>query len=271
MKDSQQHQIISYGSKGTIGQYTLSKPPKAERICYDQALIGRQYGWVKIISSEKRYVGKRHRPYVLTQCTGCGRVQWTLLYNLTSGRSKGCQHCSQPRRVPLWLYQRIMWEKQRCENPKNTHYKDYGGRGIKFKFPSVLAAGLWVMQNLGLPENKKLELDRVDNNGNYEPGNLRWVTRSQNCLNQRKTVLTEFQQEYWPYAKKTVLNKLSAGETREQIIQDAQKAVREKRKNWRGIQRRLASMTLKMPDQITVLPYRGNSSTTADMAAASER
>lgn len=55
------------------------------------------------------------------------------------------------------------------------------------------------------------------------------------------------------------------------IIQDAQKAVREKRKNWRGIQRRLASMTLKMPDQITVLPYRGNSSTTADMAAASER
>ncbi|MGN0955495.1 hypothetical protein, partial [Megasphaera sp.] len=85
------------------------------------------------------------------------------------------------------------------------------------------------------------------------------------------TVLTEFHQEYWPYAKKTVLNKLSAGETREQIIQDAQKAVREKRKNWRGIQRRLASMTLKMPDQITVLPYRGNSSTTADTAAASER
>lgn len=159
----------------------------------------------------KRYVGKRHRPYVLTQCTGCGRVQWTLLYNLTSGRSKGCQHCSQPRRVPLWLYQRIMWEKQRCENLKNTHYKDYGGRGIKFKFPSVLAAGLWVMQNLGIPENKKLELDRVDNNGNYEPGNLRWVTRSQNCLNQRKTVLTEFQQEYWPYAKKDSTKQIVSG------------------------------------------------------------
>jgi hypothetical protein len=64
---------------------------------------------------------------------------------------------------------------------------------------------------------------------------------------------------------------LSAGKSREEIIESARKAVQEKRKNWRNISARLESMTYEMPDRITVLPYRDTSSITVDMEAASER
>ena len=74
--------------------------------------------------------------------------------------------------------------------------------------------------------------------------------------NRRKTVLSEFQQEYWPYCYTTVIRKLSGGETREQIITDAREAVAKKRKNWYVIDARLDFMTYEMPDHITVLPYR---------------
>ena len=59
--------------------------------------------------------------------------------------------------------------------------------------------------------------------------------------------------------------------TREEIIQDAETAVFEKRKNWRGIKAKLESMTYEMPDRITVLPYRDDSSTTVVTEAASMR
>ena len=55
--------------------------------------------------------------------------------------------------------------------------------------------------------------------------------------------------------------------SRDEIIQDAQTAVFEKRKNWRVISARLDFMIYEMPGDITVLPYRDTSSTTAAMAA----
>lgn len=114
-----------------------------------------------------------------------------------------------------------------------------------------------------------MEIDRIDDNGDYAPGNIRFVTHAENNLNKRTTVLTEFDQKYWPYAYPTVIRKLSSGMTREEIIQGAEDAVMEHRKCWRLIFARLAFMTYEMPENITVLPYRESSSTTAVMAAAS--
>lgn len=270
MKDSQRHRITSYGSKGHQGRYDLKTPPPSAHISYKPEMVGSRYGGVTIISPEKRWSESWNHCYVLTQCTDCGNIQWQNLGNLRSGKSKGCQHCSQPRQIPLWLDRRLTAAKQRCENPSDPQYHNYGARGIRFCFYSVTEAGLYLIRTFGLPK-RKLEIDRIDNNLGYQPGNIRFATRKQNVGNRRVTVLSEYRPQDWPYSYNVVIRKLSAGETREQIMQDAQKAVREKRKNWRGIQKRLASMTLKMPDQITVLPYRGNSSTTADMAAESER
>jgi hypothetical protein len=163
----------------------LESPPPAAHVSYSQEIVGKQFGWVKIISREKRWSEKWNRCYVLTKCTGCGAVQWTDLGNLSTGKSKGCQSCSQPRRVPKWLDRRFTAAKQRCENPKDGNYKNYGARGIQFRFSSVMEACLYMIRENGLP-GRGMEIDRIDVDGHYEPGNLRWVTHQQNCQNQRR-------------------------------------------------------------------------------------
>lgn len=267
MKDLQQPQTTSSSLKGNRGRYDLEKLPPAAHISYDQDMVGKQYGWVKIISPERRWNEKWNTCYVLTQCQNCGATQWQYLGNLTRGISKGCQQCSQPRQIPLWLDRRLTAAKQRCTNPEDPQYGNYGARGIRFRFPSVTMAGLYLIQKFGLPD-RAMEIDRIDNNGDYAPGNIRFVTRQENSGNRRITVLSRYDPEYWPYSYPVVIRKLSSGETREEIIADAETAVFEKRKNWRYIEARLEFMTYEMPDDVTVLPYRESLSTTADTRVA---
>ena len=271
MTDLLQLQTTWSGLRGNRSRFNLESPPPAKHISYKPEMVGEQYGWVKIISPEKRWTDdKITQCYVLTQCQGCGAIQWTLRKSLTRGISAGCQSCSQPRKIPLWLDRRLTAAKQRCENPKDANYRHYGSRGIKFDFASVTDAGLYLINVFGLP-SRKMEIDRIDNNGNYAKGNIRFVTRSENNSNKRGTVLSQWEQEYWPYSYPVVIRKLSHGLNREQIIQDAKTAVFEKRKNWRIISAWLDFMTYEMPETITVLPYRENLSTTADIPARSAR
>ena len=270
MKDSPQPPIISYGSRGNRSRFTLESPPPAARVSYKPEMVGEKYGWVTIISPEKRWNQKQNHCYVLTRCNGCGAVQWQERQNLISGKSKGCQHCSQPKQIPLWLEKRLTAAKQRCENPKDPAYSNYGARGIRFAFPSVTEAGLYLLKIFGLPD-RSLQIDRINDNGDYAPGNIRFVSQRENMANRRITVLSRFEQQYWPYCQSVVTRKLSSGMSREDIIQDAERAVSEKRKNWRIISARLDFMTYEMPDDIIVLPYREGSSTTAATAAPSGR
>lgn len=74
--------------------------------------------------------------------------------------------------------------RQRCTNPRNAAYENYGGRGIRFEFESVEHATRWVLQNLGKPTGGST-LDRIDNDRHYEAGNLRWATRREQVRNRR--------------------------------------------------------------------------------------
>ena len=53
-------------------------------------------------------------------------------------------------------------------------------------FDSVYEATCWIVANLGIPEDRSMSIDRIDNEKNYEPGNLRWATAMEQRLNQRK-------------------------------------------------------------------------------------
>jgi len=70
--------------------------------------------------------------------------------------------------------------RQRCQNPHNPKFADYGARGIKFLFTSFEE----FFAELG-PRPQGMTLDRINNDGNYEPGNVRWATDEQQRSNKR--------------------------------------------------------------------------------------
>lgn len=72
-------------------------------------------------------------------------------------------------------------------NPSHKHYKDYGGRGIKlykeWEEPNNFIK--YIEENLGDKPSADYSIDRINNNGNYEPGNLRWATSKEQARNTR--------------------------------------------------------------------------------------
>ena len=74
--------------------------------------------------------------------------------------------------------------KARCQNPRNKAYAAYGGRGITVCARWQPFEGFYA--DMGLkPEG--LSIDRIDNDGNYEPSNCRWATASEQAMNRRDT------------------------------------------------------------------------------------
>lgn len=70
--------------------------------------------------------------------------------------------------------------KQRCTNPNNPQYKNYGARGIecRINYKELIAA-------IGPRPNSLYSIDRINNDGHYEAGNLRWATHKQQMANRR--------------------------------------------------------------------------------------
>lgn len=75
----------------------------------------------------------------------------------------------------------------RCTNPRNRAWKDYGGRGITI-CDAWLSDPAAFIAHIGPKPSPKHELDRIDNSRGYEPGNVRWATRKENCRNRRSNV-----------------------------------------------------------------------------------
>ena len=135
----------------------------------------------------------------LCQCD-CGKQSTPSVTALKKGMTQSCGCYHQERRVKHGFYkdrQYRVWlsMRQRCENPNDRSYKNYGGRGITVcerwqEFVNFLA-------DMG-PRPKGFDIDRIDNSRGYEPGNCRWVSRRQNLLNTRLTRMLTYNGETLP-------------------------------------------------------------------------
>lgn len=132
----------------------------------------------------------------LCRCS-CGVEKLVLKRNLLSEKSTRCQSCSNSlsgaRKWP-WMgkHQHRLRDAvdnaiYRCTNPDHPRYNDWGGRGIKVYDQWIDSPSLFVeyLATLDGWDNSLLVLDRIDNDKHYEPGNLRFVTRSVSQQNQR--------------------------------------------------------------------------------------
>jgi hypothetical protein len=88
-----------------------------------------------------------------------------------------------------------VWQamKDRCLNPNHAAYHNYGGRGIKI-CPEWQHSFAAFLRDVGPRPSPDLSIDRIDNDGNYEPGNVRWATRSEQTRNQRPRKRNEWGQ-----------------------------------------------------------------------------
>lgn len=85
------------------------------------------------------------------------------------------------KKVPIPEYRIYNHIKDRCNNPNDKAYRHYGGRGIEIKFKTFDE----FYESVGQRPSLKHSIDRLDNDGHYEDGNLRWATKREQNLNQR--------------------------------------------------------------------------------------
>lgn len=157
-------------------------------------LVGKTFGRLTVI--KKLRPNKRRNIQWLCQCS-CGNKHIVITSYLINGKIKSCG-CLQKEKLAKRVTKHHLrntrlygvWAniKQRCYNPKNSHYKSYGGRGIKMCDEwknDFLSFYKWSIAN-GYNENAdymKCTIDRIDNNGNYESNNCRWISMKKQSLN----------------------------------------------------------------------------------------
>lgn len=123
----------------------------------------------------------------LCDCGG-NKITSTGKLNAKAVQSCGCFQRDSPRKLftthglrDTPEYESYAHAKGRCRNPKDAAYASYGGRGIQFRFNSFEE----FLDTLGTRPAPEYSLDRIDVNGHYEPGNVRWATRQTQSRNRR--------------------------------------------------------------------------------------
>lgn len=81
--------------------------------------------------------------------------------------------------------------KSRCINENHKDYHNYGGRGIMI-CARWLESSYNFLSDVGEAPSKQHTLERIDNNGNYEPDNVRWATKTEQACNKRNTILITY-------------------------------------------------------------------------------
>lgn len=156
-------------------------------------LTGQKFGRLTVICRTENVKGK-----AAWKCKcSCGNKLVVSSNNLRRHNtlSCGCYHKEQTSKASKKLgmsrtHIYYIWTamKQRCFNPKCKSYKNYGGRGIKVcdEWLNDFQAFYDYVSQLPHFEEKGYTLDRINNDGNYEPDNVKWSTKLEQRHNQRR-------------------------------------------------------------------------------------
>lgn len=124
--------------------------------------------------------------YGNTRSCGCYRKEWMV--------NKFTKHGHAPASGASPEYGAWAGMKKRCTNPKTKFFRTYGGRGIKVckkwinSFPNFL-------KDMGRKPSEKHSIERINNDGNYEPSNCRWAVDVEQCNNKRTNRFLKFRGE----------------------------------------------------------------------------
>ena len=207
---------------------------------------GTRFGDLEIVSVETGVLGGVKS--IQCRCLQCGSICSPAPGNVAHGRTTRCASCGRKASIRTRtrfgvdldaglrrrLGNRVSAIFARCYDPSNPGYKNYGARGVVVHADWVRDRVAFVRYIAALPgaEDSRLELDRIDVDLGYEPGNLRFISHAAQQANRQDTVWVEWRGErmcgtnFWRrYAPKycragTVLRKLREGVSPEQIIDE---------------------------------------------------
>ena len=153
-------------------------------------LVGTKIGYLRVAQKTASSKGKPAKFRCVCTAPGCGKRITVPYYRLKHNNPK--RHCGCLNKGPSVLHPKEYhaWKDAiaRCHNPNHPSYEHYGARGIQVctewreSFDQFLA-------DIGKAPSKEHSIDRKDNDGNYEPGNVQWATDTMQVRNRRVTKL----------------------------------------------------------------------------------
>lgn len=180
-------------------------------MCYNLEMsypdfVGRKFGRLTVLSRAPNASHRRGRRWLC--CCECGKTLIVRGDCLPNGNTTSCGcfyketrkaklshgHCENWTRsseYSIWVAM-----KQRCCNPNNSAYQHYGGRGITV-CQGWLDSFIAFYKSVGPRPTSKHSIDRINNDGNYEPSNVRWATKTQQLANRRPYIrrIKSFQEQ----------------------------------------------------------------------------
>lgn len=170
-------------------------------------LTGQRFGRLTVVERDKEWCGKDLHAHWICRCD-CGNFVSTSGQRLRNKTAQSCG-CFRKERMSevsikentvhgqahTKLYKVFYGMKDRCYNPKNRKYKDYGGRGITICDEWLCDFSVFYSWAVSNGYKVGLSIDRIDNDMGYSPNNCRWTGVGEQNSNKRDNHIITFQGE----------------------------------------------------------------------------